>query len=105
VNTARRKHGCNTTAIGQTRVFDQFGRRHREKAGTKNVAIKLYGKRKQQVLEGKKLPELLRRPSVNFGQLLDDALAYSKRNKRSYGTDVPRFGSLKKWFGSHLLRN
>ena len=59
------------------------------------------GKRKQQVLEGKKLPELFRKPSVNFGQLADDALAYSKRNKRSYRTDVPRFASLKEWFGAH----
>jgi site-specific recombinase XerC len=46
-------------------------------------------------------PELLRRPSVNFGQLLDDALTYSKRNKRSYKTHVPRIASLKQWFGSH----
>jgi len=38
---------------------------------------------------------------VNFGQLADDALAYSKRNKRSYKTDVPRFASLKEWFGAH----
>ena len=52
------------------------------------------------MLEGKKLPELFRKPSVNFGQLADDALAYSKRNKRSYRTDVPRFASLKEWFGS-----
>jgi hypothetical protein len=81
--------------------YDQFGKRHREKAGTKSAAIKLYGKRKQQALEGKKLSELLRRPSVNFGQLLDDALTYSKRNKRSYNTDVPRIASLKQWFGSH----
>ena len=81
--------------------FDRFGKRHREKAGTKNVAIKLYGKRKQQVLEGKKLPESFRKPSVNFRQLVDDALAYSKRNKRSYNTDVPRFASLKEWFGSY----
>ncbi len=56
--------------------FDQFGKKRREKAGTKSVAIKLYGKRKQQVLEGKKLPENLRKPSVKFNQLLDDALAY-----------------------------
>jgi hypothetical protein len=56
--------------------------------------------RKQQVLEGKKLPELFRKPSVNFSQLADDALAYSKRNKRSYPTDVPRFASLKGWFGA-----
>jgi integrase len=81
--------------------FDQFGKRRREKAGTKSVAIKLYGKRKQQVLEGKKLPELFRKPSVDFSQLVEDALAYSKRNKRSYKTDVPRFACLKGWFGSH----
>jgi len=81
--------------------FDQFGKRRREKAGSKSTAIKLYGKRKQQVLEGKKLPELFRKPSVNFGQLIEDALAYSRRNKRSYPTDVPRFASLKEWFGAH----
>jgi integrase len=52
-------------------------------------------------LEGKKLPENLRTPSVNFSQLSDDALAYSKRNKKSYRTDVPRFTCLKKWFGSY----
>ncbi len=46
--------------------FDQFGKRRREKAGTKSVAITLYRKRKQQVLEGKKLPELFRKPTVNF---------------------------------------
>jgi hypothetical protein len=35
------------------RYFDQFGKKRREKASTKSVAIKLYGKRTQQVLEGK----------------------------------------------------
>src|SRR6266851_4788784 len=81
--------------------FDRFGKRHREKAGTKSVAIKLYGKRKQQVLEGKKLPEKFRKPSINLSQLLDDALAHSKRNKRSHKTDVPRIARLKEWFGTH----
>ncbi|MGH9760452.1 MAG: tyrosine-type recombinase/integrase, partial [Blastocatellia bacterium] len=81
--------------------FDQFGKKRREKAGTKSVAIKLYGKRKQQVLEGKKLPETFRKPCINYSQLIDDALAYSKRNKRSYKTDVPRFARLHQWFGAH----
>src|SRR5260370_24303649 len=81
--------------------FDRFGKRTQEKAGIKSVAIKLYGKRKKHVLEGKKLPESFRKPSVNFRQLVDDALSYSKRNKRSYKTDVPRFASLKEWFGSY----
>ncbi|HYY72354.1 MAG TPA: tyrosine-type recombinase/integrase [Candidatus Bathyarchaeia archaeon] len=80
------------------RYFDQFGKKRREKAGTKSVAIKLYRKRKQQVLEGKKLPEMFRRPSINFAQLAEDALAYSKR---SYKTDVPRFANLKDWFGNY----
>jgi len=53
------------------------------------------------VLEGKKLPELFRKPSANVGQLLDDALGHSKRNKKSYKTDVPRIARLKEWFGSH----
>ena len=71
--------------------FDRFGKRHREKAGSKSVALKLYRKRKQQVLEGKKLPESFRKPSVNFRQLVDDALGYSKRNKKSYKTEVCQF--------------
>jgi hypothetical protein len=32
--------------------YDQFGKKRREKAGTKSVALKLYRKRKQQALEG-----------------------------------------------------
>jgi hypothetical protein len=87
------------SGIWWIRYFDQYGKKRREKAGTKSAAIKLYGKRKQQILEGKKLPELFRKPTVNFGQLSEDALAYSKRHKRSYNTDVPRFANLKAWFG------
>ena len=41
--------------------YDAQGRRHREKAGAKSAAIALYRKRKTQVLEGRKLPEKLRR--------------------------------------------
>jgi len=89
------------SGVWWVRYFDQFGKKRREKAGTRSVAIKLYGKRKQQVLEGKKLPEMFRKPWINFAQLADDALAYSKRNKRSYKTDVPRFACLKEWFGAH----
>jgi integrase len=89
------------SGIWWVRYFDRFGKKRREKAGTKSVAIKLYRKRKQEVLEGKKLPESFRKPSINFSQLATDALAYSKRNKRSYQTDVPRFARLKEWFGKH----
>src|SRR5690242_1866377 len=60
--------------------FDSDGRRRREKAGTKSAAMKLYIKRKQQALEGIKLPENLKTKKVTFGELLDDAIEYSERN-------------------------
>ena len=63
--------------------FDQFGRKRREKAGTKSAAILLYRKRKQQALEGKKLPEKLRRPTVGFVEIARDALEYSRTTKVS----------------------
>ncbi len=42
------------------RYADSSGRIRREKAGTKSVAIRLYNKRKAEVLQGRKLPESLR---------------------------------------------
>src|SRR5271170_6522313 len=80
------------------RYYDQFGKKHREKVGTKSAAILLYRKRKQQALEGKKLPEKLRRPSVSFVEIAKDALAYSKAHKRSYGDDVIRMEPILSWF-------
>jgi site-specific recombinase XerD len=72
------------------RYADTTGRIRREKAGTRGAAIKLYQKRKTEVLQGKKLPENLRAPMVGFAELAKDALAYSKAHKRSYGDDVIR---------------
>jgi hypothetical protein len=46
------------------RYVDAQGRLRREKAGTKSAAILLYRKRKQEALEGRKLPEKLRRAPV-----------------------------------------
>jgi integrase len=43
------------------RYVDAQGRYHREKAGSKSAAILLYQKRKIEALEGRKLPEKLRR--------------------------------------------
>lgn len=53
------------------RYFDGEGRLRREKAGSRNVAGKLYTKRKQQALERRKLPENLRTVKCTFGELLD----------------------------------
>jgi integrase len=82
------------------RFVDAQGRYRREKAGTKGAAIKLYRKRKTEALQGKKLPETLRRATVTFGEIAKDALAYSKANKRSHRDDEYRMKRLTGWFGS-----
>ena len=46
------------------RYVDAQSRLRREKAGTKSAAVLLYRKRKQEALEGRKLPEKLRRAAV-----------------------------------------
>jgi integrase len=103
VQTKKKIRGVYERFPGQwwVRFADAGGKIRREKAGTWSMARDLYHKRKLEALQGKKLPETLRRASTTMGQLLDDALAHSKAHKRSYGTDVPRFKLLKEWFGSH----
>jgi len=80
--------------------YDAQGRRHREKAGTKSAAILLYRKRKTEVLEGRKLPEKLRRAPVLFREIAQDALEYSRLNKRSHDDDRYRMARLSEWFGN-----
>lgn len=58
------------------RFIDAGGKERREKAGTKSVAKLLYQKRKQEALEGKKLPEKLRTRTVLFGELVGDAIEH-----------------------------
>jgi hypothetical protein len=48
------------SGIWWIRYADASGRIRREKAGPKGSAIKLYRKRKTEILQGKKLPEQLR---------------------------------------------
>jgi site-specific recombinase XerD len=78
--------------------WDAQGRKRREKAGTKSAAIDLYRKRKNEALEGKKLPDKLRRATVSFAEIAKDALAYSKANKLSHRTDKVRMETLLSWF-------
>ena len=79
--------------------WDAQGRKRREKAGTKSAAIELYRKRKNDALEGKKLPEKLRRATVSFGDIAKDAMAYSQAHKRSFRDDQYRMKQLLDWFG------
>ncbi len=80
------------------RFVDAQGRYRREKAGTKSAAILLYRKRKTEALEGKKLPEKLRRATVSFAEIARDCLVYSKANKLSYRNDAGRMEVLLEWF-------
>ena len=82
------------------RFIDAQGQFRREKAGTKGMAIDLYRKRKMAALEGRKLPERLRRASVSFASIAQDALAYSKVHKAqtSYRCDAGRMEILLSWF-------
>jgi integrase len=87
------------------RYVDSQGRYRREKAGTKGSAIKLYRKRKTEALQGKKLPETLRRATVTFDEIAKDALVYSKANKRSHRDDGYRMKRLTAWFGSRPVNS
>jgi hypothetical protein len=66
--------------------WDAQGRKRREKAGTKSAAIDLYRKRKNEALQGKKLPETLRRATVTFAEIAKDAL--ETRVQEKYGTPI-----------------
>jgi integrase len=80
------------------RYVDAQGRYRREKAGTKSAAALLYRKRKQGALEGRKLPEKLRRAMVSFCEIADDAISYIKGRYARPADDVARMEVLKGWF-------
>jgi integrase len=85
------------------RYADTTGRIRREKAGTKSTALKLYRKRKTEILEGKKLPENLRRTNVGFEEIARDALEYSRTTKvrEAYRIDRWHMETLLRWFRNH----
>jgi site-specific recombinase XerD len=80
--------------------WDAAGRKRREKAGTWASARDLYTKRKNEALQGKKLPETLRRATIPFAEIARDALAYSKAYKASttHRCDAGRMEVLLGWF-------
>lgn len=80
--------------------YDAQGNRHREKVGTKSAALALYRKCKTEVLEGRKLPEKLRRAPPCFREIAQDALEYSRLHKRSFDDDRYRMARLLDWFGN-----
>src|SRR6202023_2759810 len=72
------------------RYVDAEGRYRREKVGAWSNADKLLTKRKNEALQGKKLPETLRQRVVLFSEIGSEALAYSQGHKRSWRDDESR---------------
>jgi integrase len=82
------------------RYTDGSGRYRRERVGPYSLAEKLLAKRRAEAIQGKKLPETLRRRSISFSEIAADALAYSKVFKRSWTDDESRMKVLLEWFGN-----
>jgi len=84
------------SGIWWIRYVDATGRLRREKAGRKSTAILLYRKRKQEALEGCKLPERLRRKALptlkyfseQFLQAIRTRCASRPRTIESYAQQV-----------------
>jgi len=81
------------SGIFYIQYFDINGNRRREKAGRRSDAVTLLVKRKTEKLQGKKLPENLRRGAVPFKELLEDALEISQAEngtETTYNQDKER---------------
>ena len=91
------------SGIWWVRYVDANGRYQREKAGTWSNADKLLTRRKHEALQGKKLPETLRRATITFSEIATEALAWSDGHKRSNRMDHSRMKKLLGWFGSTPL--
>ncbi len=92
------------SGVWWTRYLGSDGKIHREKAGTWATARDLYTKRKNEALEGKKLPEKLRRRIVLFSELADDALRYAETNGRHIN-ETYRIKVLKGQFGQRAAES
>jgi integrase len=80
------------------------GKRRRERVGTKSNAIKLYQKRKTQILVGEKLPELQRRKAT-FGELLDLAVAYAEEHNKTATQYAQKAAMLRPAFGARAAED
>lgn len=80
------------------RYKDGGGRYRREKVGAYSLAEKMLVKRRNEAMQGKKLPETLRRRFVRFSEIAEDCLAWSKAKKRSSRVDHSRMKKLREWF-------
>jgi integrase len=80
--------------------WDSQGRRRREKVGTKSAAIDLYRKRKQEALEGRKLPERLRERPATFAEIAKTARQDIGRRHKRPENGLAQLERAVEWFGS-----
>ena len=71
--------------------FDEHGRRHREKVGSKNLPLKVYRKRKTEITERRFFPEQIGWRDIPLSDVIDDYLKRAKGALRSY-RDYERYG-------------
>lgn len=86
------------------RYTDAQGCEHRQTCRTLDDALVQYHEKRAMAKRGERLPapRMLRRNKTTFTEIMQDALAYSKQNKRSYRTDVQRSARLTAWFGNRV---
>lgn len=85
------------TGIWWVRYSDANGIEHREKAGMKNAAIRLYKLRKREAREGVILPA--RKRKILFREILREGLQRSEARNASWKDDVNRAKDLMREFG------
>ena len=78
--------------------FDAFGRRHREKAGSKGFARRLYEKRKTEIREARYFPPERRKP-LKFEEVLENYRRALERQQGGDGWGPERYRRLKETFG------
>ncbi len=71
--------------------FDEHGQRHREKVGPKNLALKVYRKRKTEIAERRFFPEQIGWRDIPLSNVIEDYLKRAKGGLRSY-RDYERYG-------------
>ena len=71
------------SGVWWARYHDEHGREHREKVGTKSLALQVYRKRKTEIAERRFFPERIRRRDVLLTDMLSDYLVRVRGKLRS----------------------
>jgi hypothetical protein len=84
------------------RYVDAQGRQRKEHVGQYSLAIKLLAKRRGEAVQGKKLPETLRRKTILFDELADDARTYIEKRYSRPSDDLQRLERVRSWFAGRV---